>query len=200
MSVPLVHMHMTCTCACTSHAHVQDCCGLHATNPNERSLPCNRLPPRMRFFGVASAAALATVDELLCVMAGPDGRPDVPHLRQLVADVIRLSLEEKWEWCATPPPSPLHSLPPSSPAALPPPSSSTPPPPAPLPSLKAPLWWRGRWASPLEGGSPTFAPSSSHASPLCSTPSCIPLSHRPLPTATGTRRRGTPTSTRPRAC
>jgi len=66
------------------------------------------------------AAALATVDELLCVITGPDGRPDVPHLRQLVADAIRLSLQEKWEWCATPPPSPLppprRSLPPSSPS------------------------------------------------------------------------------------
>ena len=81
----------------------------------------------MRFFGVASAAALATVDELLCVMAGPDGRPDVPHLRQLVADVIRLSLEEKWEWCATPPPSPLPPPLPFSSSLFPLPLPAPPP-------------------------------------------------------------------------
>ena len=73
------------------------------------------------------AAALATVDELLCVITGPDGRPDVPHLRQLVADAIRLSLQEKWEWCATPPPSPLPPPLPFSSSLFPPPLPAPPP-------------------------------------------------------------------------
>ena len=48
------------------------------------------------------AAALECIDELLSVTDGasPDDHRDLPHLRQLVADVDRLLLPEAWEWCA----------------------------------------------------------------------------------------------------